>query len=124
MVKTILVVDDDLGVIHTVRYGLEGINADYKVMHVESGEKCLELLKNNFVPDLILLDVMMPGISGWETHKKIKENLSWKEIPIVFLTARTDRVAKDAGSFFGEDYIEKPFKLPDLKKRIDKILYK
>jgi len=124
MVKTILIVDDDPGVTYTVKYGLEGSETDYKVISVESGKKCLEMFKGNLIPDLILLDIMMPEMTGWEVHKKIKENLSWRDIPIVFLTARTDRVAKEAGSFFGEDYIEKPFKIPDLKQRIDKILYK
>ena len=124
MVKTILIVDDDPGVIHTVKYGLEGADTGYKVMTVDSGEKCLELLDKKIIPDLILLDILMPGMSGWETLNKIRENLSWRSIPIVFLTARTDRVAKDAGGFLGEDYVEKPFTIPDLKQRIDKILKK
>jgi len=63
-------------------------------------------------------------MSGWETYKKIKENPSWKSIPIVFLTARIDRVAKDAGHFYGEDYIEKPFDIVELKLRIEKVLKK
>ena len=105
MVKTILVVDDDPGVNHTVKYGLEGADTGYKVMTVESGEKCLELLDKKIIPDLILLDILMPGMSGWETLNKIRENLAWRDIPIVFLTARTDHVARDAGGFFGEDYV-------------------
>ncbi len=81
MVKKILIVDDDSGVNYTVKNGLEELDAEYKVDSVESGEKCLELLKNNQIPDLILLDIMMPEMSGWETYNKIKENLSWKNIP-------------------------------------------
>jgi DNA-binding response OmpR family regulator len=50
------------------------------------------------------------------------ENDSWKTIPVIFLTARTDRVAKEAGSFLADDYIEKPFQIQDIKQRIDKIL--
>jgi DNA-binding response OmpR family regulator len=65
---------------------------------------------------------MMPELSGWKTFDLIKGNDSWKNIPIVFLTARTDNVAKNAGGFLGEDYIEKPFEIKDLKERIDKIL--
>ena len=64
----------------------------------------------------------MPDMSGWKTFDKIKENEAWRGIPIVFLTARTDRVAKNAGGFLGEDYIEKPFEITDLKLRIDRIL--
>ena len=122
MVKTILVVDDDPGVMYTVKRGLESLDSDYHVVCVESGEKCLEMLEHNQIPDLILLDIMMPDMSGWETRDKIKDNLSWRNIPVVFLTARTDRIAKDAGSFLAEDYIEKPFEISELKQRIDKIL--
>ena len=122
MVKTILVVDDDPGVTYTVKRGLENLDSDYHVVCVESGEKCLEMLEHNKIPDLILLDIMMPDMSGWETHNKIKNNRSWRNIPVVFLTARTDRIAKDAGSFLAEDYIEKPFEITELKQRIDKIL--
>ena len=119
-----MVVDDDVGVIYTIKRGMEDLDKDYKITTANSGEECLELLKNNQIPDLILLDIMMPGISGWELYKKIKENEMWKNIPVVFLTARTDRIAKEAGGFLAEDYIEKPFKVPELKVRIEKILNK
>jgi CheY-like chemotaxis protein len=124
MVKTILVVDDDPGVIYTVKHGLEDAKREYRVIGVNSGQKCVEALENNKIPDLILLDIMMPDMSGWETRDKIKDNLQWRNIPIVFLTARTDQVAKDAGSFLADDYIGKPFKIPELKNKIDKILKK
>ena len=122
MVKRILIVDDDPGVIHTVKYGLEGLDANYEVLSVDCGEKCLEMLKQIVLPDLILLDIMMPGMSGWETHRKIKENNSWRNIPIVFLTALTDQASREAGFFYGEGFIEKPFQIPELKQRIDAIL--
>lgn len=118
-----MVVDDDVGVIYTIKRGLEGTD-EYEVTTVTSGVECIDLLKNKKIPDLILLDIMMPEMSGWETYKKLKENDKWKNIPIVFLTARTDRIAKDTGGFLGDDYIEKPFKVPELKMRIEKILEK
>jgi len=65
---------------------------------------------------------MMPEMSGWETYDEIKENEAWGKIPIVFLTARTDKIARDAGDFLGEDYIEKPFEIDNVVERIDKIL--
>ena len=120
--KTILVVDDNPDVLTSLKVGLEEVTGDYQILMAEDGEKCLEMLKNNTKPDIILLDIMMPQMSGWEVFDRIKENPSWKTIPIVFLTARTDRTAKNAGSFLGDDYIEKPFNISDLKKRIETLL--
>lgn len=124
MTKRVMVVDDDVGVIYTVKHGIEDMDKDYEIITVKSGRDCLKLLQENQIPDLILLDIMMPEMSGWETYNQIKANDEWKNIPVVFLTARTDRIAKDAGGFLGDDYIEKPFKVPELKERIDKILKK
>jgi DNA-binding response OmpR family regulator len=67
---------------------------------------------------------MLPDMSGWQVLEKIKENKEWSDIPIIFLTARTDIVAKRAGGFLAEDYIEKPFEVIELKDRIDEILNK
>ena len=120
MVKKIMIVDDNPDILLSIKNGLED-SAEYKVIGAESGEKCLEILKAE-VPDLILLDIMMPEMSGWETYDEIKENETWGKIPIVFLTARTDKIARDAGDFLGEDYIEKPFEIANVMERIDKIL--
>ncbi len=122
MVKKILIVDDDSGVNYTVKNGLEELDAEYKVDSVESGEKCLELLKNNQIPDLILLDIMMPEMNGWEVARKLREKLEWKKIPIIFLTATEDETSKITGSIIGKYYIEKPFEITNLKKKIDKAL--
>ena len=122
MTKKIMVVDDDPGVIFTVKQGLEGLDSDYQIITVSSGLQCLEKLEKEALPDLILLDIMMPNMSGWETYKKIREKIGNDELPIIFLTARTDRIAKEAGGFLADDYIEKPFKVPELKERIEKIL--
>lgn len=115
--KKIMIVDDNPDVLFSVKNGLEDIDTDFQIQGVDSGEKCLELLETES-PDLILLDIMMPGMSGWKTFDKIKENNKWNGIPVVFLTARTDKVAKNAGGFLAEDYIEKPFNLEDLHQRI------
>lgn len=123
MVKKVLVVDDNPDVIFSVKSGLEESAKGYKVIGAESGEKCIEFLKSN-TPDIILLDIMMPEMSGWQTFDKIKGNDDWKDIPIVFLSARTDNIAKNAGEFLADDFIEKPAKIPDLKKRIDEIVKK
>ena len=107
-----------------IREGLKDLDEWYDVIGADSGEQCLEMLKNNQIPDIILLDIMMPGISGWETFERLRENKSWSHIPVIFLTARTDEMAKGAGIFLGDDFIEKPFEIRDLKNRIDKLLIK
>ena len=121
--KKIMIVDDETDQIFTIKTVFEEeFGDDYKIIGINSGNKCLDFLKNNEVPDLILLDIMMPEMSGWELFDKLKGNPAWKNIPIIFLTARTDRVAKNAGKFLGEDYISKPIDIKNLKNRIDKII--
>jgi len=120
--KKIMIVDDDKNNIHTLKQSLEDMDADYKVTCASDGMQCLELLQNNEIPDLILLDIMMPEMSGWETFKNLQENPLWKDIPVFFLTARTDKVAINAGDFLAAEYIQKPYDIEDLKKRIDKVL--
>ena len=122
MKKKILVVDDEPCVLLSIQNGFEDYNDEYDVTGVSSGKECFDLLAKEYLYDIILLDIMMPEMSGWEIHKKIKENKAWKNIPIIFLTARTDRVAKNAGGFLAEDYIEKPFEISDVKSRIEKVL--
>jgi CheY-like chemotaxis protein len=119
--KKIMVVDDDQDQISTLKYVLESLESKYEVIGVNDGPQCLKLLRDKNIPDLILLDIMMPEMNGWEVYNKIKENSLWKNIPVIFLTARTDRIAKNAGRFLGDDYIEKPFNKDDLIKRIDNI---
>jgi len=123
MNKKILVVDDDPTQTATVKLVLEKDNL-YDVMVANSGLECLNQLKNNNIPDVILLDIMMPEMNGWQVFERLKENESWTHIPIIFLTARTDDIAKNAGGFLGEDYIEKPYDVDDLKRRIDSIFNK
>ena len=81
----ILLVDDEPDIRLIERIILE--KNGYEVMEVESGEECLEKLKTER-PDIILLDVMMPGINGWETAKQIKENQNTKDIPVIMVTVR------------------------------------
>jgi len=122
MVKRIFIVDDEPGVVLSVRRGLETLDKDLIVVPFRSGKKFFEFINENNKPDLILLDIMMPDMSGWEILKRIRSNPYLEKIPVIFLTARKDYVAKNAGEFLAEDYIEKPFRIPELKERIDKIL--
>jgi CheY-like chemotaxis protein len=124
MVKTILVVDDYNDILISVKHILEDSQADYRVIGVDSGEKCLQILKNNDLPDLILLDIMMPGMNGWDVAARIKENEKWSSVPIVFLTAVGDQVSTGMGLLACEDYIVKPFDIQKLKECVSRILQK
>jgi CheY-like chemotaxis protein len=123
--KNILYVDDKKNQIFSIKTAFEDLYGnEYKIIPAESGKKCLELLNKNFIPDLILLDIMMPDMNGWEVFDKLKANPSWKNIPVVFLTARTDGFAENTGEFIAEDYIKKPIDVKELKTRIDNVLKK
>ncbi len=123
--KSILYVDDKKDQIFFIKTAFEDLYGDeYKIIPAESGKKCLELLDKNIIPDLILLDIMMPEMDGWEVFDKLKANPSWKNIPIVILTARTDGFAEQTGEFIADDYIKKPIDIKELKTRIDNVLKK
>ena len=123
--KKIMLVDDEKDQIFSIKTGFEQeYPNEYEIIGVESGKKCIELLEKNEKPDLILLDIMMPGMDGWEVFDKIKANQIWRKIPIIFLTARSDGLAKSAGSMIADDYIEKPIDIQELRTRIDNVLKK
>ena len=120
--KKIMVVDDEPDQAYAIKKSLEKADGTYEIIPANSGAQCLEFLEKNQIPDLILLDIMMPEMSGWIVFDKLKDNTTWEKIPIIFLTARTDKIAVNAGEFLGNDFIEKPFDTKDLKSRIDKVL--
>ncbi len=120
--RKILIVDDEPDQRYTIKVTLEDAIKDFEVISAGSGEECIEKLKKNEVPDLILLDIMMPEMNGWEVLKIVKENKEWSKIPIIFLTAKTDEIAQEHGDLIADDYIEKPFDINELTKRINKLL--
>lgn len=121
--KKIMIVDDEESLVELVRaiFGQEG----FEVISAYSGAECLEKLKTE-KPDLILMDMMMPGMSGRETTEKIRKNPKTKDLKIVFLTvARFSEVGKDSLKGLNVlDYITKPFDNKDLVKRVKKALGK
>lgn len=121
MNKKIMVVDDEPDILSTVGQMLE-LNG-YEVIKASDGKDCLnKLYKLSITPDLIVLDIMMPDVSGWDLAAKLKENTKWKDIPIVFLTAKGDPMSVSMGGLTAMDYIVKPFDVKDLIERIKKIL--
>jgi CheY-like chemotaxis protein len=121
--KKIMLVDDEKDQIFFIKTSFENLfGKDYTIVPAESGEKCFELLNKKNIPDLILLDIMMPKMNGWEVFDRLRANPEWKNIPIIFLTARTDEFAEHAGVLIAEDYIKKPIEIKELKTRIDNVL--
>ena len=119
MTKKIMVVDDEPDILLTVGQMLE--ISGYEVIKAADGNECLEKL-SEVTPDLVLLDLMMPGMSGWDVAAKIKENPKWNNIPIIFLTAKGDTMSVGMGHMAAEDYITKPFDIKDLNERLKKVL--
>jgi len=115
MTKKIMVVDDEPDILLTIGRMLE--MSGYSVIKAESGDDCLKKL-NESKPDLVLLDIMMPEMSGWDVAAKIKEESKWNDIPIIFLTAKGDTMSVGMGGLAAVDYIVKPFDIQDLKDRI------
>jgi CheY-like chemotaxis protein len=123
--KKIMLVDDEKDQIYFIKTSFENLfGKEYEIISAESGEKCFELLEKHELPDLILLDIMMPNMNGWEVFDKLQAHPVWKDIPIIFLTARTDEFAEHAGGLIAEDYIKKPIEIKELKTRIDNVLQK
>lgn len=112
----ILVVDDNPTNVDVLSSYL--MKFGFRVFAARSGEKALELLQN-LTPDLILLDVVMPGIDGFETCERIKKNETTKEIPVIFMTALSDTLDKIRGFELGAvDYITKPFQREEVLARV------
>ena len=122
MKTKIIVVDDNYELRFYVKKGLSQVSKDYENIEAENGHHCLDILENNDLPDIILLDIMMPELNGWQVFKLIKENEKWKKIPIAFLTAKSDPFSTGLGKILGNSYIEKPFKIEDLDKKIKLII--
>ncbi|KYK25830.1 chemotaxis protein CheY [Thermoplasmatales archaeon SG8-52-1] len=123
--KKIMLIDDEKDQIFSIKTGFEELYPnEYEIITVESGKKCFGLLEKNVIPDIIILDIMMPEMNGWQVFDKLRAHQSWKNIPVIFLTARSDSLAANAGAMIAEDYIEKPIDIKELKLRIDNVLNK
>jgi len=121
MKKTILLVDDNKDLRYSVVMGLKSLGSSYDIVEAEGGRKAMQVLRSQPV-DLVLLDIMMPEIDGWEVASQCKSDAKLKKVPISCLTAKTDDFSKGMGKITSEDYIVKPFEITDLKRRIDKVL--
>lgn len=119
--KKILLVDDDPDFVDAIRTVLESANYDVDVAY--DGDECLEKIKVG-VPDLIVLDVMMPGKDGYEVCEELKSNDATLEVPVILLTAVASRVSTSKYTHHmgmttaADDYISKPVQPDDLLQRV------
>ena len=117
--KKILIVDDEKDILEFLGYNLR--KEGYEVIEAKTGDEALHLVKNN-IPDLIILDVMMPGIDGIETCQRMREMPKLKDTLIIFLTARNEDFSQIAGLDAGaDDYVSKPIKPKVFLSRIKAI---
>ena len=115
MKQTILVVDDTSFNIDLIKAALSGI---YFVEAAANGETALKIVEEK-KPDLILLDIMMPEMDGYEVCKRLKANAATRDIPVIFLTAKSEVADETKGFELGAvDYITKPVSLPILRARV------
>ncbi len=113
--KKILIVDDEPNNLQVLRQILKD---HYQLIFAPNGEKALEAVANHS-PDLILLDIMMPGINGYEVCEKLKSSASTREIPVIFVSAMSE-VEDEAKCFDvgAVDYIQKPVSGPIVLRRV------
>ncbi|GHU32611.1 two-component system response regulator [Spirochaetia bacterium] len=114
--KIVLLVDDNLT---NLAIGKEMLKNQYRVYPVPSAKIMFDLLED-VIPDMILMDIEMPEMNGYEAIKRLKNQELWTEIPVIFLTAKTDEGSELEGLSLGAiDYVTKPFSAPLLLKRIE-----
>lgn len=125
--QKIMIVDDDREHAKVIKELLETCQKPYDVIYVENGLECLQLLdklsiNKEMLPNLILLDIKMPEMDGWETFHHLRQNMSLKNIPVIFFSAQRDYFSKTYGQFFGTDFLEKPYDVDALFEKIRKII--
>ena len=117
----LLVVEDEDAIREMLVMVLE--QSDFNIIAVASAEEAQHSLADNAMPDLIVLDWMLPGISGVELAKRLKQDDSFKDLPIIMLTARGEEEDKIRGLEIGaDDYVTKPFSPKELIARIKAVL--
>jgi CheY-like chemotaxis protein len=120
MAKNVLIVDDEPNIILSLKFLMK--QEGYEVRTATNGEEALQALAEQ-VPDLILLDVMMPKPDGYEVCQKIRSTPEWKDIAVIMLTAKGRDVEKEKGFAMGaDDYVTKPFATKELVAKVQAIL--
>ena len=120
MTATILIVEDETDLSELMRYNLEA--EGFRIVSAESGDEAVERIRDG-VPDLILLDWMLPGLSGIELTRRWRSRDETVRTPIIMITARGEEEERVRGLATGaDDYVVKPFSIPELLARINALL--
>ena len=121
MSALILIVEDEADLVTTLEYNLR--NEGYQTRTAQTGRVGLELATRDPVPDLVLLDLMLPDISGTEVCRRLRANPATAKVPVLMLTAKGEEIDRVVGFEVGaDDYVVKPFSLRELLLRVDAIL--
>ena len=120
MVKKVLIADDEPNIVVSLEFLMK--QRGYEVRIVANGEDALRAV-GEFGPDLILLDVMMPRMNGYDVCQKVRENPAWQHIRIIMLSAKGRDVEVNKGIAVGADaYVTKPFSTKDLIAKVGEML--
>ncbi len=119
--RTVVCIEDDPDMIALIDLMLK--RADVEVVGAIDGEQGLEAIRNS-KPDLVLLDLMLPGIDGWEVYQQMKTEDELRDIPVIVLTARAQPVDKVIGLQIAkvDDYLTKPLGPQQLRRSVDRVL--
>lgn len=116
----VLVVDDEPNIVLSLEFLMQ--QAGFEVTTAYDGESALALVNEN-PPDLVLLDISLPGISGFEVLEQLRSQAAFKRLPIVMLTAHGREVEREKGLALGaDDYITKPFSTRELVEKVKALL--
>ncbi len=120
MPRKILIVDDEPNIIVPLQFLME--QNGYDVLVAQSGEEAIENIQQ-YRPELILLDIMLPGIDGFEVCEIVRLKPEWRQTKVIFLTAKGREVDKAKGMVLGADaYITKPFSNSEVVEKVKKLL--
>lgn len=120
MTARVLIVEDEAALAEMLRYNMEA--EGFRVAHADNGEEA-EILVAEERPDLVILDWMLPNVSGIEICRRLRARMDTRSIPILMLTARGEEADRVRGLATGaDDYVVKPFSLPELMARVKAIL--
>jgi DNA-binding response OmpR family regulator len=118
---TVVCIEDEPGVIELIRLILE--RRGLQVMGAESGQAGLDMVRE-LRPCLVLLDLMLPGMDGWEVYRRMKADSMLKVIPVIIVTAKAEGIDEVLAKHVAkvDDYIKKPFSLKELLQSIERVL--